>query len=78
MEQGLHDKIDTIVYPFGSFNENVKKQAQQIGFIGAASVYFGQRPSGQDLYSWRRTMITNSDLGPILLRKLYIAFELAK
>ena len=78
LEAGLNDKIDTIVYPFGSFNENVKKQAQSIGFIGAASVYFGQRPSGTDLYSWRRTMITNSDIGPLLLRKLYIAFELVK
>lgn len=78
LEQGLQDKIDTIVYPFGSFNENVKKQAKQIGFIGAASVYFGQKPSGVDLYSWRRVMINNRDLGPLLLRKLYIAFELVK
>lgn len=78
LEAELKDKIDTIVYPFGSFNSNVKKQAQQIGFIGAASVYFGQRPSGQDLYSWRRVMINNTDIGPLLLRKLYIAFELVK
>ncbi len=78
LEAGLKDKIDTIIYPFGSFNENVKKQAKQIGFIGAASVYFGQRPSGQDLYSWRRVMINNNDIGPLLLRKLYIAFELVK
>ncbi|MBI5221747.1 MAG: polysaccharide deacetylase family protein [Candidatus Magasanikbacteria bacterium] len=78
LEAALNDKIDTIIYPFGSFNENVKKQAKQIGFIGGASVYFGQRPSGQDLYSWRRVMINNTDIGPLLLRKLYIAFELVK
>ena len=78
LERGLHDRIDTIVYPFGNFNENVKKQAKQIGFIGAASVYFGDRPNGQDLYAWRRVMITNSDVGVLLLRKLFVAFKLAK
>ncbi len=78
LEKGLSHKVDTIVYPFGSFNNNVKKQAEQIGFIGAASVYFGNRPSGQDLYAWRRVMITNSDIGAVLLRKMFIAFELVK
>lgn len=78
LESGLEDKIVTIAYPFGSFNDNLKKQAKDIGFIGAASVYFGQRPNGEDLYSWRRVMINNADVGPLLLRKLYIAFELVK
>lgn len=78
LEAGLKAKVNTIIYPFGSFNANVKKQAKEIGFIGAASVYFGQRPSSQDLYSWRRVMINNTDIGPLLLRKLYIAFELVK
>lgn len=78
LEAALSDKINTIVYPFGSFNAEVKKQAKDIGFIGAASVYYGQRPSGQDLYSWRRVMVTNSDLGPLLLRKLFIGFELVR
>ena len=78
LEAGLKDKVDTIVYPFGSFNNSVKKQAKDIGFIGAASVYFGQRPSSQDLYSWRRVMVTNSDINVLLLRKLYIGFELIK
>lgn len=78
LEQGLGAKVDTIVYPFGSFNSSVKNQAKEIGFAGAASVYFGQRPSAQDLYSWRRVMINNTDIGPLLLRKLYIAYELIK
>ncbi len=78
LEKGLNDKIDTIVYPFGSFNQSVKQQAKAIGFIGAASVYFGDRPSGKDLYAWRRVMITNSDVGPLLLRKLFIGFEIIK
>ncbi len=78
LEVSLQDKVDTIVYPFGGFNDSVKQQAKQIGFIGAASVYFGQSPSGQDLYSWRRVMVNNTDVGPLLLRKLYIAFELVK
>ncbi len=67
-----------LLYPFGNFNSNVKKQAKDIGFIGAASVYFGDRPSSQDLYAWRRVMITNSDVGVILLRKLFIGFEIVK
>lgn len=78
LEVSLQAKIDTVVYPFGGFNDSVKQQAKQIGFIGAASVYFGQRPTGQDLYSWRRVMVNNFDIGPLLLRKLYIAFELVK
>lgn len=78
LEKTLNHSVDTIVYPFGSFNSNVKKQAKQIGFIGAASVYFGDRPSSQDLYAWRRVMITNSDIGAVLLRKMFIAFELVK
>ncbi len=78
LEKGLGHTVDTIVYPFGNFNENVKKQAKDIGFVGAASVYFGDRPSSNDLYAWRRVMVTNSDVGAILLRKLFIAFELVK
>jgi peptidoglycan/xylan/chitin deacetylase (PgdA/CDA1 family) len=78
LERELNTTIETIIYPFGSFNANVKKQAQQIGFLGGASVYFGQRPSSQDLFAWRRVMITNSDLGQILLRKIFIAFEVVK
>lgn len=78
LEKSLNHQVNTIVYPFGSFNSNVKKQAKEIGFIGAASVYFGDRPSGKDLYAWRRVMITNSDIGAVLLRKMFIAFELVK
>lgn len=78
LERELNAKIETIIYPFGSFNASVKRQAQQIGFVGGASVYFGQRPSGRDLFAWRRVMITNSDLGQILLRKIFVAFEVVK
>jgi len=78
LEKGLGHPGDTIVYPFGSFNTNVKKQAKDIGFIGAASVYFGDRPSSKDMYAWRRAMITNTDIGVVLLSKIFIAFELVK
>lgn len=78
LEAALGNTVDTIVYPFGVYNANVEKQAKEIGFIGAASVYFGGRPSSKDLYNWRRVMINNSDIGPLLLRKLYVAFEVVK
>lgn len=78
LEAGLNTKIETTAYPFGSFDKDVEKQAKGIGFVGAVSVYFGDRPSGHDLYSWRRMMVNNTDIGPLLLRKLYITFELIK
>jgi peptidoglycan/xylan/chitin deacetylase (PgdA/CDA1 family) len=78
LESALGTKIETIIYPFGDYNNNVKKQAKDIGFIGAASIYFGDKPNRDDPYAWRRVMVNNRDLGPLLLRKLFVAYEILK
>jgi peptidoglycan/xylan/chitin deacetylase (PgdA/CDA1 family) len=78
LEEGLGIPMTTIVYPFGNFNSTTKHLAKELGFKGAASVYFGQKPTAKDLFSWRRVQIQNKDQGEGLLRLLYAAFVVVK
>jgi peptidoglycan/xylan/chitin deacetylase (PgdA/CDA1 family) len=78
LEKELGVEIKLFAYPFGAFTEYAKDLIRTNGFVGAVSVYYGEKPNRNDLYAWRRFMMTNSDQGGALLRKLYVAFELNK
>lgn len=78
LEVGLGVPMMTVAYPFGNFNSTTERLAQELGFKGGASVYFGKKPTAKDLFAWRRVQIQNKDQGEGLLRLLYAAFVVAK
>ena len=78
LEQGLGISITTAVYPFGRYNSTTVRLAGELGFKGAASVYFGKRPGKNNHYDWRRVQVQNKHQGEDLLRLLYAAFVVVK
>lgn len=78
LESGLGIKVTTAAYPYGAYSSMIKKVAAAAGFKGAVGIFSAEPPRWSNKFAWRRVTITNRELGLALLRKIYLAFEVAK
>lgn len=78
IEEKLNTPVFTLAYPYGVADASVYVVAKQAGYLGAVRTMGGARPSADNLFSWRRVAIYKSDIGPLLLKKIFTAFEVIK
>lgn len=78
LENLLGISIRTLAYPYGFYNKRVVSLVKEAGYAVAASVFFGEKPSVDNMFVWRRVMITNTEIGDNLLKRIYLAFSAAK
>jgi|GEM_PF-3098057 len=78
IEKQLGHMIKTLAYPYGAADSSVYEMAQKTGYIGAVRVMGGGRPTSDSLFTWRRVAIDDADIGPVLLKKIFTAFEVIK
>lgn len=78
LENMVGAAVRVLAYPFGAYNKRVVNLAKQAGYVGAVSVFFGEKPSADNIFVWRRVMVTNAEIGDNLLKKIYLAFSAAK
>lgn len=78
LEKELGIEIKTLAYPFGVYNFTTEQAARDAGYLGAVSVFYGPWPNHENLFNWRRVMMTNADIGPLILKKIYFGFEFGK
>ena len=72
------EKVRAIFYPYGSFNENVKKAAAKAGYKYGLAIAASKRSVTEDLLEMRRVYIKSSDSIGAFKRKVsswYIYFR---
>jgi peptidoglycan/xylan/chitin deacetylase (PgdA/CDA1 family) len=75
LESLLDSPVQSLSYPFGSVNTQVKRLAQDAGYDFACSVYSGPAQFGDDPYEIRRLTIYNSTTLPGFIMRLKTPFE---
>jgi hypothetical protein len=54
IERVLKKKVNFFSYPYGEFNDDIKRTLKETGFKGAVSLSFGKVTLGADVYSLKR------------------------
>jgi len=69
-----HD-VAMFCYPYGSYNEKIKKMVKESGFIAARSCDLGGFNVPQDPYRWHITMLATNG-SPLMALKICLMFRL--
>lgn len=61
IEENINTSIEYFSYPYGAFNENVKRIVRESGFKGACTTNIGSGRFNEDIYAIKRIRVKNSD-----------------
>ena len=71
-----HD-ISMFCYPYGKYNETIKKMVQDCGFVGARTCDPGGFSLPQDPYQWQVTLLASNG-SPLMVLEIWRKFHLRR
>jgi peptidoglycan/xylan/chitin deacetylase (PgdA/CDA1 family) len=61
IEKNINAPVQHFSYPYGAFNENVKRIVKESGYKGACTTNIGSGRFNEDIYAIKRIRVKNSD-----------------
>lgn len=78
LESLIGDEVHSCSYPYGQVDENIKKEAAEVGYRFGCSVFSGPAQFGEDLLEIRRLAIHNRTSIPGFAMRLLAPYEYAE